>query len=115
MRSMGSIAAIRHFDAPKNEAEDAAHQREGMNARIQTTGACIMKYGVYLLMQERPKQTYPVRFVMTQHDAIITTTPNEHAEHWSKIQKELMIKASQTIVPEVFIGVDASISPIWKK
>jgi len=115
IRSMGGYAAIRNFNTPNTESESAAIQREGMNARIQMTGACIMKHAVYLLSRERKKVDYPVKFVMTVHDAIVTTVPIEHAEHWSEIQKHTMIEASKIIVPSVFIGVDTSITPIWKK
>jgi DNA polymerase I-like protein with 3'-5' exonuclease and polymerase domains len=111
---MGSVAAIRHFDAPLSQSEEAAIQREGMNARIQMTGACIMKHAVYLILKERETLDYPVKFVLTVHDAIVTTVPEEYAEQWAEKQKELMIQASKTIVPSVHIGVDCNISKFWK-
>lgn len=56
-----------------------------------------------------------VKLISTVHDEINCEVKDDYAEDWSKIQKNIMIKAGQEIIKIIPVNVDCKITDYWKK
>jgi DNA polymerase-1 len=92
-------------------------ERQSGNSPIQGSGAIVTKLALvairnYILdnsLQEK------VKLISTVHDEINCEVKEDFAEEWSKIQRDLMIKAGQEIIKIVPVEVDCKITDHWKK
>lgn len=115
MRSFSPYRRIRFFDRPESQEELASIEREGLNDRIQATGADITKLALVKLWNYRETYNLPVKFLLQVHDEILTTTPEQFSKEWYEIKQKLMLEAANEICPNLQIPVDGYISKIWEK
>lgn len=115
MRSFYPYRRIRFFDKPDNQEELASIEREGLNDRIQATGADITKLALVKLWNYREEHNIPVKFLLQVHDEILTTTPEHFSKEWYEIKKKLMLEAANEICTNLQIPVDGYIAKTWQK
>lgn len=92
-------------------------RRVCFNSPIQSTGAYMTKKALieiwkYIKNNDLRDKVY---IVMTVHDQIDTEVFEDFAEEWSKIQKSIMESVGDSIVKNVKILSDVTISDCWKK
>jgi DNA polymerase-1 len=116
------ICRPRFFDKRKLHYPDANRaaimgeiERAGKNSPVQGTNADWIKIALVLIYEYIQKHKYPAKLRLVIHDEIITSTLNEKAEEWSKIQAALMEQAGSYIIKSIPVKAETKILDYWTK
>ena len=116
-RGLPPFNRVRFYNPPIGQGELNAIGRQSQNQPIQSGGADITKYAMVLIKSyiERHNLQDDVELTITIHDEIICEVVDEFAEDWFKIQKKIMEKAADKIIPGGWLKAEGSISKKWQK
>lgn len=100
-----------HASMETYKAMVASIERQAQNAPVQATNADITKLAMVRVAEAiRP---FGAKLVLSIHDELIATVPEEHAEAAYEVMRVTMIQAEEEFLQDVVCKVDGKISDHW--
>lgn len=118
IKTFAPYRRIRYFDQwdPMMDKKNAGEiERASKNTPIQGCSADMTKRAMVLVREAIANEGWNAKMVMTVHDQIDTTCPEDESNKWCIRLTELMEQAALEIITNGLLKAEVEITPVWSK